>query len=596
MARSCSDGSVGAPRNGFTAGGVLRMLGVYGRTLRHLKPSQIAWRAWYMIRRRLRLYPRIPMPHAAPGFDPSVLESLHALMAAWARHDPPPGAAVDALREGQITFLNHGESVRGAFPWTRGDLPRLWRYHLHYFEYARTLALANVAEPVPGDRERVLAWVRDWIENNPLGADVAWDAFPIAARLMNWALAESVFHFDDPGMRRSFQQQAAYLRRSLEWDSLANHLLRDAVGLCVAEALLGGAARAGALLESQVREQVLPDGGHYERSPMYHCQVMQDLLIAHAAMKQAPAYLQETLARMAAFLEALLHPDGDLPLFGDCALGAYEPRALIALARAFANVGAAPQPAACPAFQDSGFYVLSGDDESSRMILKAGLPGPPYQLAHAHCDAAGYELSIGGKRILVDSGVHGYAESPLRAYCRGARAHNIAVVNGVEPMECWATFRVGRRAHAVVECWRPESREFRAMLQGQGIVQQRSVRFSELGCWVVCDFARGRGDLRLESLVHFHPGCEVREVEGAWVAEREGARLGLVPLHGVTGVLSRAWYCPEFGRSEAAAVLTLRQDSRSLVRIVYAIFPHGLPVDYQERAGQLKVPPTMETC
>ena len=40
----------------------------------------------------------------------------------------------------------------------------------------------------------------------------------------------------------------------------------------------GCCAPGAGTLTAQLAMQVLPDGGHYERAPAYHCQVLADLI------------------------------------------------------------------------------------------------------------------------------------------------------------------------------------------------------------------------------------------------------------------------------------------------------------------------------
>jgi uncharacterized heparinase superfamily protein len=57
-------------------------------------------------------------------------------------------------------------------------------------------------------------------------------------------------------------------------------------------------------LRRQILAQVLPDGGHYERAPAYHCQVLGDLIdvagLLRAAGQDEPAGLAEAIAAIAA--------------------------------------------------------------------------------------------------------------------------------------------------------------------------------------------------------------------------------------------------------------------------------------------------------
>ena len=67
---------------------------------------------------------------------------------------------------------------------------------------------------------------------------------------------------------------------------LGNHVIRNARALVLGGAAFGSTAmleRGVDLLERELPVQVLPDGGHYERSPVYHLVVLRDLLEIAAA-------------------------------------------------------------------------------------------------------------------------------------------------------------------------------------------------------------------------------------------------------------------------------------------------------------------------
>ena len=86
----------------------------------------------------------------------------------------------------------------------------------------------------------------------------------------------------------------------------------------------------------------------------------------------AAGYLEEAIARMAAFLAAVCHTDGDIPLFNDAALDASAPpAALLALAAEAIGRPVAARPSGCYALADTGIYVLAPQDDSARMLVKA---------------------------------------------------------------------------------------------------------------------------------------------------------------------------------------------------------------------------------
>jgi uncharacterized heparinase superfamily protein len=79
-------------------------------------------------------------------------------------------------------------------------------------------------------------------------------------------------------------------------------------------------------------------------------------------------------------------------------------------------------------------------------VLDVGKIGPDYLPGHAHADSLSFELSLSGRRVLVDSGTSTYALGPERLRQRSTRAHNTVEINGVSSSEVWGSFRVARRA------------------------------------------------------------------------------------------------------------------------------------------------------
>ena len=74
---------------------------------------------------------------------------------------------------------------------------------------------------------------------------------------------------------------AGFLRRHLESDVGGNHLIKNLKALAGLAVFFGDEPllrRSLRRLTAQLAVQVLPDGGHYERAPAYHCQVLADLI------------------------------------------------------------------------------------------------------------------------------------------------------------------------------------------------------------------------------------------------------------------------------------------------------------------------------
>ena len=79
------------------------------------------------------------------------------------------------------------------------------------------------------------------------------------------------------------------------------------------------------LIEQELPEQVLVDGGNFELSPMYHAIFLDDLLdlfnIHHAFDRNLPNGLKERIPLMMNWLDAMCHPDGEISFFNDASLG-----------------------------------------------------------------------------------------------------------------------------------------------------------------------------------------------------------------------------------------------------------------------------------
>ena len=155
-------------------------------------------------------------------------------------------------------------------------------------------------------------------------------------------------------------------------------------------------------------------------------------------LRAAPV-LRDNLARMLAVLPAFTHPDGDVALLGDSQRGLVTPAALAVRCGTSLPQGTDYNAPASGLFRRAwGPWTL---------LWNAGGLGMPQQVGHIHGDWLGYELSLGGERVVVDAGVGTYEVGPERAYARSTRAHNTVTVGpgDRDQHELWASHRIGGR-------------------------------------------------------------------------------------------------------------------------------------------------------
>ncbi|HOX19437.1 MAG TPA: alginate lyase family protein [Gemmatimonadales bacterium] len=410
-------------------------------TIRHLKPIQVYGRVLYRLRD-----PR-PDLRAAPPLRPTSPGEFVA------------GAERSASMVGPLAFrfLNETRSL-AEHGWDDPAVAKLWRYNLHYFD---DLNACNADRRSDWHREVLERWVQD----NPPARGTGWEAYPASLRIVNWikwALRGN--RLPDESVA-SLAVQVRWLSKRLETHLLGNHLFANAKALVYAGLYFDGPEatdwldRGMSILADQVPVQILPDGAHFELSPMYHALALEDVLdLCNAATAFAdgiPAPWQPAVGRLRSvigpmrdWLATMCHPDGEIGFFNDAAIGiAPSPGQLEAYAKrlGFPALGTARSP--ITRLGASGYIRI--EQGPAVAMLDVGLIGPDYLPAHAHADTLSFELSLFGQRVLVNSGTSLYAAGAERLRQRSTAAHNTVLVDHADSSEVWSAFRVARRARPV---------------------------------------------------------------------------------------------------------------------------------------------------
>ena len=171
----------------------------------------------------------------------------------------------------------------------------------------------------PGDAEGARAAMLAWIERHPPRPGDAWHPYPLSTRAGNWLAALALEpEAATSAIVESLWSQLLYLRAQCRGRHPREPRDPQRAGAPARGGRLrvGGAARRRQrLLARELPEQVLSDGGHYERSPVYHLIVLRDLLEVEAAVPgSVPA---DVIERMQRFAAGLARPDGQPALFND---------------------------------------------------------------------------------------------------------------------------------------------------------------------------------------------------------------------------------------------------------------------------------------
>lgn len=420
-------------------------------TVKYLKPVQVFGRIWF------RLY--------RPRIDQALSLPRKPVTGPWVS----PCQKVESFFGGaEFRFLNHTRTCLFPGDWNNPEWDKLWLYNLHYFDDLQ-------AAGADGKQDWHRRLINAWITGNPPGQGNGWEPYPTSLRIVNWIKWILAGNTPSSSMLESLAVQAGYLRKRLEIHLLGNHLFANAKALVFAGLFFRGPEahewlkKGLKILCREVPEQILPDGGHFERSPMYHAIILEDLLdiinVMRAFGHKVPHDREEKVGDMISWLCGMCHPDGDIALFNDAAFGiASVPKALVDYAGRLGlgrGTGVAigtefeteletgtgfehPNVSLFKSFTDTGY--IRWEKGPAIAFLDVGPVGPDYLPGHAHADTLSFELSLFGQRLVVDTGTSCYGTGHERHRQRGTAAHNTVIINGENSSEVWGGFRVARRA------------------------------------------------------------------------------------------------------------------------------------------------------
>lgn len=522
---------------------------LYWRTIKHLSASQLAWYLKYRFS-----HPKAHMPDTVEIRSP-----IHGFL-------HPVIKPASYLHDNRFRFLNREAEINRAADWNNSDLPRLWLFNLHYFDF---LNQSGIDENIGAH------WIDRWIADNPVGCGNGWSSYTISLRVVNWIKWHLAGHLLAEAQLRSLFAQTDFLSRSIEYHLRTNHLLANAKALIFAGMFFKGSKaddwleKGASILRREMHEQVLPDGGHCERSPMYHGIVLEDFLDIFnitgvmeddAAVSWLREQLRQKIAPMFTWLRTMRHPNGELGLFNDTALKiAADLKDLNAYAgRLGIELISEPGPVehVC-LLGSSGFFRMHG--KPWFILGDIGTVRPSYQPGHAHAEALSFEASLGGSKVFVNSGISCYGTSDERVRQRGSAAHNCLTIDGRDMSEVWSGHRVARRANVYDVHAGENGSDLRVTATHDGYRRicgagpHRRVWRINGPLLSIADEAGGKGKHFVELNLHLHPAWQITEVCGNNVLiagnNECGSKISVTFENQLEVVVMRSTYHPEFGVS-----------------------------------------------
>ena len=483
--------------------------GLLFRTVKHLKPTQV----YHQIRYRLVKAQYVPL--SAPSVDAPTLKTA-------------PIPKFKCSKGDKFTFLNLEHEFAG---WNFTENGMLWAYNQNYFDWINQDGYSE---------EEGCKWIDKFIKELP-DNKVGLDPYPIALRSINWV--KFFCQYPDAATKLrldSLYSQIKLLEKKLEYHLLGNHLLEDAYALYIGASFFNDQPllqRAKKLLLSQLDEQVLKDGAHYEQSPMYHCILLDRLLdcinVASSFKIQDSSQEFENLRiyaeRMLGHLESVKWGVGSLPLLND---SANEIAPTTSQLFYYAK-GLGLKWKKIP-LKDCGYRkMMAGNMEA---IVDVGNITATYQPGHTHADTFNYELHIDGKPFVVDTGISTYNKTEQRQLERSTIAHNCVSPDEKNSSEVWGGFRVGKRCYT--EITKDTENVIEAVHDGFGKECRRRFEIN-VGTFIVEDWFDG------EAVSYIHLANEADEKQ--------------VKVEGALSVETKPWkYSTEYNRFIEGKVIEIR--------------------------------------
>lgn len=475
---------------------MLKSLQLFFSTVKFLKPIQIKYQILY----------RIIKPKKLSAYQ-SAYNNENVISLQFKMQPPVYRSYLGANR---FRFLNIEHDFGNQVNWNSQQYSKLWNYNLQYGNY-----LLQSEIPTSERLDLIHSLYRSLIsEELPL------EPYPVSLRAINVIRFLSHQAIKDDFVLSHLHAELGFLSKRPEYHLLGNHLLENAFAL-----MMGGAffteknwiEQGEEILLSELNEQILNDGAHFELSPMYHQIILFRVLefidwYKNYSEKKASMlmFMEEKASSMISWLKNIAFQNGQIPHFNDSTEGiGYSTNWLCEYANAL-NISIDKIE-----LSDSGYRSVNMGDYECRIDFAP--IGASYQPGHAHADALSFLLNYKGQPFFVEAGTSTYEIGERRNIERSTISHNTVTVADKNQSQVWGGFRVGNRAKTTI--LKDAISNLSAKHDGYkkiGITHFREFDFQQKS-FVIKDEIVGNSKLERAFHLHMAPGLQVT-IEGTSVA------------------------------------------------------------------------------
>lgn len=369
------------------------------------------------------------------------------------------------LQRGEVKFLNRTveledepPSLVDPFVGEKRGFPRLWTLKLLSLEPASWIALASRDSEMVVVRT-LLRWLESWLNHDVTSIRSQnclrryWTPYAVSRRISNLAMLGGVL-----SSRRAtncemlcehLAKNVRFLSNHIEYDIDGNHLLENACALIIGGVILDDetvVSRGVTILRSELPNQLLDDGMHFERSPMYHTillyRITWSLDVLRRSGRTLPSDLVTHVKSMYGFLRKSAPGLANYPLLNDAVYReAVSRQSCLSIVENLLEITDAPDYH--DSTRQSGYF--SFESGGLMGIIDGGRHCPDHLPAHAHNDLGNIVVWAGEVPVITDTGTYDYQPGERRQYARSVEAHNTVQVDDFDQSVTHGRFMMGPR-------------------------------------------------------------------------------------------------------------------------------------------------------
>jgi len=345
----------------------------------------------------------------------------------------------------KIEILNKKINFSIIHDWNSKKFDALTIYNINYFDF--------ITNDDSKKKDKINI-IEKWIKYNKNKKNPSWDSYPTSLRIVNWIKWSIQNDYINKEFILSLYEQSLWLSKKIEYHLKGNHLIANAKALIFAgiyfkennsSYLLGLGVN---ILIKELEVQILNNGAHYERSPMYHVIITEDLLDIISLYKKYNLKIDDrivlTAKKMIKWINFISHSDNSLPFFGDtCYKIARSVEDINYYGKKILSINLEKNNKIINQVDAAGYYVLKNHNNS--FIANVGHIISKEQPGHSHADLLSFELNLYKNKVFVNSGISTYEKSNLRHFQRSTVSKNTLTLNDKNSQDVWASFRVGKK-------------------------------------------------------------------------------------------------------------------------------------------------------